>query len=268
MFLRMIGMKPPVALLLALMVNVSHGQSKPVTANKPATQSVAKPTGKPHASSSFTEKVLQFLGISDSPSTLKGPGDEVVRGEVWIADRTSGTTRAVTADDSYRSPVFIPGQNAILAMQEDNVVRIALGGQPDTVLSSHKDIAKLIGVGLEDPDKVLVLFRGSAGEHPRVGSLSLSTGHLQAIPYDPKSPQDLQMLESLQGWSRTYGKEYVYIQRQTKEAMSGTIEWTDVFLSSSSSAPVNLSSCNGQYCGQPSLSQDTHLLAFVKSRPK
>jgi hypothetical protein len=64
----------------------------------------------------FIDKVLKFLGISDSPGTLKGPGDEVVRGQLWVADLGSQTTHAIASGGSYRSPVFMPGSNDILAL--------------------------------------------------------------------------------------------------------------------------------------------------------
>ena len=56
----------------------------------------------------FIDKVLKFLGISDSPGTLKGPGDEVVRGELWVADLGSQTTHAIASGGR----LSIPGLHA------------------------------------------------------------------------------------------------------------------------------------------------------------
>src|ERR1700709_2216998 len=55
--------------------------------------------------SSFVDRVLSFLGISDSPGTLKGPGDEVSSGELWLVDLESQTRRAIAPGRHYRSPV-------------------------------------------------------------------------------------------------------------------------------------------------------------------
>jgi len=88
---------------------------------------------------------------------------------------------------------------------------------------------------------------------------------MTVVPYDAASNQDLQMLESLQGWSRTYGDKYIYVKRQTKQAFSGTVEWSDVFLNVGNREPVDVSRCDGANCGQPSLSEDGRLLVFVKA---
>jgi hypothetical protein len=126
-------------------------------------------------------------------------------------------------------------------------------------------IFKLLGSGSEDPGKVLILLQGEAGDRPRVGLLTVSTGAVTVVPYDAASNQDLQMLESLQGWSRTYGDKYIYVKRQTKQAFSGTVEWSDVFLNVGNREPVDVSRCDGANCGQPSLSEDGRLLVFVKA---
>jgi len=86
------------------------------------------------------------------------------------------------------------------------------------------------------------------------------------VPYDPASSQDLQMVEDLGGWSRTYGDRHIYVHRQAKQALSGTVEWSDVFLKVDNQPPVDVSQCNGVNCGQPSLSADGHWLVFVKTK--
>jgi len=86
------------------------------------------------------------------------------------------------------------------------------------------------------------------------------------LPYDPASGEDLQMVEGLAGWSRTYGERHIYVQKQSKKALSGTVEWHDVFLEVDSEQPVDVSQCDGVNCGQPSLSADGHWLVFVKTK--
>jgi len=56
------------------------------------------------------------------------------------------------------------------------------------------------------------------------------------------------------------------VKRQTKQALSGTVEWTDVFRKMGSGEPVDVSRCDGVNCGQPSLSQTGRLLVFVKAK--
>jgi hypothetical protein len=73
------------------------------------------------------------------------------------------------------------------------------------------------------------------------------------------------MVENLQSWDRVYGDKRVYVKRETKQAMSGPVEWTDVFQRVNSQEPVNVSRCDGANCGQPSMSADGRLIVFVKA---
>jgi hypothetical protein len=243
--------------LLPFMVNEVHGQAQ--------TNTTVPAAGKQRTSTSFTEKLLEFFGISDSSSTLKGPGDEVTSGELWLADLDSKSTRALTSGDGYRSPVFMSGTNDVLALRGTDVVRIPSRGGEGKKLYSVDAIVKLVGAERNDPDKVLILLRDGADAHPRVGFLIVSTGAVAVLPYDLASSQDLQMVENLQGWLRTYGDRHIYVDRQTKQALSGTVEWSDVFLKVGNQDPSDISQGDGVNCGQPSLSQTGHLLVFVKA---
>lgn len=243
--------------LLALTMSIASSQAdKNTTAN----------AAKSKTATSFTEKLLKFLGVSDSPSTLKGPGDEVATGELWLADLDSGTTRALTSAGGYRSPVFLSGSKNILALRGTDVMQIPSAGGEGRKLYSVHAITKLVGCSSEDPGKVLILLQGGADGYPRVGLLTLSTGAATVVPYDSSSGQDLQTVESLQGWSRKYGDQQIYVGRQSRQALSGTVEWTDVFRRVKNAEPVDVSQCDGTNCGQPSLSDNKRLIVFVKAR--
>jgi hypothetical protein len=244
--------------LLSFTVSDMQGQAR--------TNTNASAPAKQGRSATFTEKLLKFFGISDSPSTLKGPGDEVTSGELWLGDLDSKGTRALASSAGYRSPVFLAGTKDVLAMRGNDVVQIPSGGGEGKTLYSLDDVIKLVGSGSKEPGKVLMLLRGEAGRHPRVALLTISTGAVTVVAYDPGSSQDLQMVEHLQGWSRTYGHKRVYVKRQAKQAFSGTVEWSDVFLQLGNQEPVDVSQCDGAQCGQPSLSEDGRLLVFVKAK--
>ena len=245
------------ALLLTLLLGTASGQSQ---TNSPP------PASKQKASVSFTEKVLKFLGISDSPGTLKGPGDEVTSGALWLADLQVGTTRALTSSDGYKSPIFLAGAGqVVLALRGTDVVQIPTVGGQGRKLYSVDGIVKLVGASSADTGTVLILLRGEAGGRPYVGLLTVTTGAVTSLPYDPASSQDLQMVEELGGWSRSYGDRHIYLKRQSKQALSGPVEWSDVFLQVGNQPPVNASQCDGVNCGQPSLSENGRLLVFVKA---
>ena len=241
--------------LLTLLVSTVSGQDQknvPASKQKPPT--------------SFTERLLKFLGISSSPGTLKGPGDEVTSGELWLADLQARTTRALNSNDGYRSPIFLADDKDVLALRGTEVVRVPRAGGEGKKLYSVAGILKLVGASSEDPTAVLILLRGEAGGHPRVGLLTVSTGAVTPVPYNAASSQDLQMVEDLGGWSRTYGDRRVYVGRQGKQALSGRVEWSDVFLQVGNQPPLDVSQCDGDNCGQPSLSPDALCLVFVRTK--
>jgi hypothetical protein len=250
----------PAFCFVLLLTSVAAAQTQP---QKPA----PVPPTKQKPSPGFIDRMLKFLGISDSPGTLKGPGDEVRSGALWVADLGSHTTHAVALGEGYRSPVFLPQSNDILALSGSDVVRISPSGETKK-LYSIAGITKLVAGSTGNPDTVLILLTDNAGGRPRVGLLSVSTGKVTPLAYDPNSSADLQMVENLEGWTRSYSGQQVYVERQTKQALSGTVERSDVFLKASGQDAVNVSRCDGANCGQPSLSADGQLLLFVKSEPE
>jgi hypothetical protein len=259
-------MNPLAAFIFLLLLTASdvHGQAKTNTAHN-------SPSGKKQTSTSLTEKLLKFFGISDSPSTLKGPEDEVTSGELWIVDLTSKSSHVLASGEGYRSPVFLAGSKDVLVLRGNDVVRIPFAGGEGKRLYSMDGIVKLVGSSSEEPGsgksgRVLVLLRRQSGGHQRVALLTVRTGAVTVVPYDPASSQDLQMVESLQGWSRTYGDQHLYMKRQSKQALSGTVEWSDVFLQAGNQQPVDVSQCDGAQCGQPSLSEDGRVVVFVKAK--
>jgi hypothetical protein len=214
----------------------------------------------------FWHKVLRVSGIAESPSTLKGPGDEVGHGQIWIAEIATGRTRKLTDSGGFRSPVFMPGGKDILALKGTNVVRVSLPSGKLTNLYAVSGIRKLVGFSMDDPDQVLalVIAQGGSGQ-PGVAFLSVSDGKLVPLSYDPSSSDDRHMVEHLSAWDRDYGETRVYTNQQTKSGMAGTLSWTDVFLKKGSDVQIDVSNCDGINCGQPSLSPDGNLVAFIRA---
>ena len=223
-----------------------------------------KPQGaRQRGTESFWHKVLRVSGIAVSPNTLKGPGDEVVHGQIWIADLVSGSTRRLNSIGGFRSPVFLGGDD-LLALKDASVVRVSLSGGKVASLYPAASIIKLVGLSMDDPDKVLVLLHGNS-DLPTVALLSVSTGRFDSLPYDRSSVDDRHMVEQMLAWDRDYGDTNLYIDQQTKSGMSGTLSWTDVFLKRKGGTPIDVSKCNGVNCGQPSLSADGKSVAYVKA---
>jgi hypothetical protein len=222
-----------------------------------------KTTAPPQPKETFWERVLRFSGVSANPNTLKGADDELVSGQVWMADLRSGAMRKITPEFGYRSPVYYPNGADILVLQGAAVVRISSGAEPPAKLYHIAGIVKLVGFSIDDPDQVLVLTEDEQGRTS--GSrLSVETGAVRPLPYDPGSSRDRQMLEDLEGWQRTYGGTTVYIKRESRETLSGTAEISNVFVKSAGRDPLNISRCDMTNCGQPSLSPDGNRVLFIK----
>lgn len=230
-------------------------------AQTPPTKQQSPPTRK---TETFWHKVLRVSGIAQSPSTLKGPGDEVTRGQVWIADVAADKARRLTSSGGFRSPVFLPDGSELLALKGTNVVSLGFADGKVTNLFTVTGVAKLVGFSEDDPDKVLVVSRDSSGQ-PGVAFLSVSTGKLEPLSYDPSSNDDRHLVEHLSAWDRHYGDTTVYVDQQTKSGLSGTLSWADVFLKQGAGTARDVSNCDGTNCGQPSLSRDGKLVAFVRS---
>lgn len=237
----------------------------PVFSQAPATPSKNTQTAPPKAKS-FVDRVLEFLSISYTPGAQKSLEGDALKGQIWVANLKSNSLHPLSVSGDYRSPVFLASGSDVLALHGADVVRIPSTGGDGVKLYSVDGILKLVGAGSSDPNQILVLLRNDSGSHPRVGLLATETGTVTDMPYDPTSSEDLQMIEDLEGWSRTVGEKRVFVKRQSREDISGTLEWTDVFLIEDGRQPVDETHCEAVNCGQPSLSRDGNLLVFVKQR--
>jgi hypothetical protein len=248
-------------LLVTMLLGSPVCPQAPKNTSKPANSAPQKPK-------SFVDRVLDFLSISYTPGALKGPAGDPSNGQIWIASLKNNSAHSLTSSGNYRSPIFLAESADILALRGNDLVRIPSTGGEGTKLHLVEGVLKLVGAGGSDPNQVLALLRSEGGSHPRVALLAVDTGAITELPYDPSSSQDLQLVEDLQGWSRVAGEDRIFVKRQTKESLAGTLEWTDIFLIAHGQQPVDVSRCDGVNCGQPSLSQDGSLLAYVKEIPE
>jgi len=253
-----------IALAAALACTIA-GQTQSTAGQTPPTKA-KKTAAPPPPKETFWEWALRFSGISANPNTLKGAGDEPLSGQVWVADLPSGTRRKITPDSGYRSPVYFPNGSDILALQAGYVVRISSGGDKPAKLYKIAGVTKLVGFSLGGGAEALALTEDDAG-HVSPARLSVNTGAITPLPYDPQSSRDRQMLEHLQDWQRSYGDTVVYVKRESRQALSGTVEVSNIFLKYPGRDPQNVSGCDLASCGQPSLSPDGNRVLFIKASP-
>ncbi len=213
----------------------------------------------------FLDSVLDFLGISASPSAMKGDGDEGIAGEVWVADLERGTRYLLIGGDTpYRWPVFEPGEKAVLALRNDRLVRIPFtkGAKAD-VLHTLPDVIKLVGFDRKDPDKLLVVR-----DQPKapLAVLSVKNGTLVALPYNADDIDQRRIVAHVRGDERIYAGARVYVMTESSRGIEGTREWTDVYMQRGSAKEQNISRCDGKDCGQPSLSPSQKAVVYIQSQ--
>lgn len=260
--------KFPTILLAVFLVAAGTSQAEnqkpvPPPEKPPAAHTAPPPASPAEAEETLWQKLLRVSGISANPSTLKGPGDDLAGGELWSVELEAGTPRQVIAGAGYRSPIFEPGGDSLLALAGDRLVRISLAeGEPRALRQTSA--IKLVGFVAGEPDRVLLVTRDEAGR-PVAAFLSLGSGETEVLTLDRDSEDGRRMLHHLQGWQRSYSTAKLYTRRETRRDLIGTVEWTDVVVKRGAGDPVNVSRCGGTNCGQPSLSPDGRRVVFVKS---
>jgi hypothetical protein len=240
-------------LILPLSPAVSAQQAVPIASPTPQ---------KPARREPLWKRLLQIAGITATPNTQKGPGDNDSVGDVWVVDLSLNRQLKVTQAGGYHSPIFASGDQAILALQGNVIVKIPIAGGEARKLFTLKGVTKLVGVSRDDQSKVLVL--SDEENQISIEFLSLTSGKMTVVPFDEKSKDDRHTMVHLRGWERVYGDSKVYVESETKSGLAGPIEWTDVYLKQPASEPINLSRCDGTNCSQPSLSQNKRFVAYIK----
>jgi hypothetical protein len=216
------------------------------------------------AAQSFWDTLLRITGIAATPSQQKGHSAGPETGDIWISNLAQKTRQRVTHGGGYRSPVFLPDDASLLALQGEAVFQLPLSDNAPVRLYTVQGVTKLVGFHREDPDKVLILLTGADQQHA-VGLLSITSGQVTPLPYDRQSEDAQRLYRHVQGWERVYGTTILYVQAQSPQGAAGAGEWTDVYRKHGDEAPANISKCDDAHCGQPSLSHDGRQVAFVKA---
>lgn len=212
----------------------------------------------------LARELLAFLGISATPSQMKGPNDDGAAGDIWAVNLRSNARQQLTHDGCCRWPVFDPAGDRVLALSGETIVGVPLGGGSYQPVREVPGIVKLVGFDRESADRLLILHEVTQSQI-EIGVLSLSTGQIANIPYDPNSPVDRLVLAHLRGEERVYDDVRLYQKDETGLSLTGSLgEWTDVYLKQGQEPPRDISTCAGADCGQPSLSSDGTKVVFIR----
>ena len=120
------------------------------------------------------KRLVDFFGISATPSQMKGPGDAVDSGEIWMVRLGAGDATQVGSGAGYRWPVFAPGGASVLALAGETLVRIPVTGAAPKTLHTLNGVEKLVGFSKGDDDKLLLL-KANQGGGSAIGVLSLAS---------------------------------------------------------------------------------------------
>ena len=210
---------------------------------------------------SLLQRLLRIAGLTAAPSQLRGPGEEVGSGNIWMADLDRRTQQALTTDGDYRSPVFSPADGNIYALRAQTIVRVPAGGTPPPIKIAG--VVKLVGFDSQNPDELIVLVKADSGRSP-LAVVSIKSGTVTTLPFEAKSDEERRMLAQIQAEDRIYGETKVYTKRDSKQGLARKIEWSDVYVQRGTAPPQNVSACDGIMCGQPALSPDGRRVAFIK----
>jgi hypothetical protein len=242
---------------------VKQLQDKPPDKQSP--DKPKQPPPPPVKKETTLQWLLRCLGISSTPTAMKGEDDNL-RGDIWLTDTTTQTSQRLTREGGYRSPIVMAGKAKVLAIKGEQVVEIAIASRAVAPHVTIPGIVKLISVNAADDNQVLFLL-AREGQKFSVGTLSLRDHRVETRELDQNSEDDRRMLAYLRGWERVYdgGKSAVYTKAESKEGLAGKIEWRDVYLKRVGRDPFNVSNCDGVNCVQPSLSLDARYVVYIKS---
>jgi Tol biopolymer transport system component len=212
------------------------------------------------------DKLLSVAGLTAAPAQLRGPGDDVEAGNIWIANLDRRTATALTRDGGYRSPVFSPADGSVYALKGDVIVRFPPNTGNAVTVQKLPGALKLVGFDGKNNDEIVVLLdSGAAAAGSPLGVVSLKSGRVAPLPYNAKSEDQRRMIAQIRGQRRVYNETSVYTKTESKRGLSRQIEWTDVYLRRGDAEPQNVSLCDGVSCVQPALSPDGRRVAFVKT---
>ena len=198
------------------------------------------------AEETWGQWLMRVTGLSVTSRGLRG--DEKLAGEVWVAKLSPAVRTPWATDGTYRSPIFTPDGQAVLAIRDGRIIRIpSAGGAPED-LGVEAGEARLIAFHRENPDLVVILKRQPA---------ELGLINLTKATYTP-APVEQESLQNLWNWAS---------ERDDLRLFQGRFDGSpdlNVFLQRGDAERRNISRCKDADCGQPSLSPDGQQVVYVK----
>ena len=208
-------------------------------------------------SQNWLDKLLRCCGLGLAAGDVRGPE---AGGDLWQVDLDSGERVALTSSGDFRSPVYEGSGHAVLALRGEDVVRIRPGRPPER-LTRLAGVAKLVGFQEQSSKDLVVLL-----ERPQspLAVWNLDDGRLHPLPLDGNATEVMGLISRIRGQERGTGEKRLWLNKERRQGVFLSSEWTDVYLSEGSSAPRNLSRCDGADCSQPTISIDGRRVVYVR----
>lgn len=205
----------------------------------------------------FWKVLAAVFGLMASPRQQRPvlPGE--VRGDIVLTDVDGRERRQLTRDGDYHSPVFLSGDEALLALRGDRLVRIGVIDGKSEEIGALPGAIKLIGIDPADAKRVFVLTKD---EREPVKRFDLGSNHLEAIPHDLKSRDDEAMLAFIRGEDRVYGD----VKLRVDEKSDSLEDWTEIAVIRPQVEVQTLTEGVGVSSRQPALGHKKKLVAYVK----
>lgn len=210
------------------------------------------------------DKLLLVSGVSATPRNQRG--EESARtgdflGDIYVVALNSnfeptGAGSKITTGGGFRSPVFLPGGDDLLAIKGEKIVRLSVSRRTEKELQTVKGIVKLVGVNAGNPDEVLILTDLDRDNCPGVGMFSLSTGKVTPIPYGLTGLDETRVRHLMGG-----DREYDDVRLQEVPEADARL---NVYVKPSNRDRVNVSGCAGVNCFHPTYINNPRRVAYVK----
>jgi len=216
------------------------------------------------AHADWLDTVTRALGISKTPSAMRGPADQPLSGDIYIVGLDGEPPRQLTVGGGYRSPVFTADNTALWALKGRSLVSVPLDDGAPREFRVPSGVVKLLGTDRQDADRLLLLMQAAEGTS-ELAELSLKSGRLTPKAIDRRDRNQRRMLSHLGGQNRDYDGVSIRVRTESKAGVGGHIEWSDIYVQRGREPAINVSRCDGADCGQPALSADRKHVIFIRA---
>lgn len=196
-----------------------------------------------------------LLGLDVTAAHVMSGGD-VGAGAIWIAALDGSDARMLADDDGYESPVFTPDNQAVIAKRGEDVVRISLADGTADVLGTVPGLLAVAAV--DDQGDALVARATETG--PVLAEFR--QGAVRDFEAGDEAHHD-EVVRALLRSSKRFS-DGLHLRVDVSEASRYDLDETfDVFVEQNDRS-WNATNCHPDSCGQPSISADRSMIAFIR----